>query len=294
MLIETRITNSGLVEYDKVKVAIERLKSFEPEDGYYLAFSGGKDSVVIKKLADMAGVKYEAHYHLTSIDPPELVQFIKTFSDIVIDLPEDPMWKIIVNHGIGPTRRIRFCCGELKESFGKGRITVTGVRWAESVNRKKNRHLVDIGDMKAGIVLNNDNDESRRIVEQCYRTSQTLVNPIIDWSDDEVWEFIRKYNIPYCKLYDDGWKRLGCIGCPMAGYEQRKREFERWPTYKRAYIRAFDQMIAQRKQKGLPCDRMFTDGETYFSWWMEEITFYNPDGKQITLDDLEDQEDVWD
>lgn len=47
---------------DFVEVAIERLKAFEPEEGYYLAFSGGKDSVVIKELANIAGVKYDAHY----------------------------------------------------------------------------------------------------------------------------------------------------------------------------------------------------------------------------------------
>lgn len=62
---------------DKVQTAIERLKVFEPEEGYYLAFSGGKDSVVVKALANMAGVKYDAHYNVTTVDPPELVQFIK-------------------------------------------------------------------------------------------------------------------------------------------------------------------------------------------------------------------------
>ena len=61
----------------KLEVAIQRLKTFEPSEGYYLAFSGGKDSVVIKALADMAGVKYDAHYNVTSVDPPELVRFIK-------------------------------------------------------------------------------------------------------------------------------------------------------------------------------------------------------------------------
>ena len=72
---------------DRVETAIERLKAFEPPEGYWLAFSGGKDSVVVKALADMAGVKYEAHYQNTSVDPPELVQFIKTFDDVQDDLP---------------------------------------------------------------------------------------------------------------------------------------------------------------------------------------------------------------
>lgn len=66
----------------KVETAIERIKTFEPPEGYFLAFSGGKDSVVIKALADMAGVKYDAHYNITSVDPPELVRFVKTFDDV--------------------------------------------------------------------------------------------------------------------------------------------------------------------------------------------------------------------
>lgn len=71
-----QLNMSGL---DKVETAIKRLQTFEPPEGYYLAFSGGKDSAVIKALADMAGVKYDAHYNLTSVDPPELVKFIKDF-----------------------------------------------------------------------------------------------------------------------------------------------------------------------------------------------------------------------
>lgn len=62
---------------NKVKASLERIKAFEPPEGYYLAFSGGKDSVVCKALLDMAGVKYDAHYRVTSVDPPELVRFIR-------------------------------------------------------------------------------------------------------------------------------------------------------------------------------------------------------------------------
>ena len=75
-------------ERDKVAIAIEFLKMFCPEEGYYLAFSGGKDSVVCMRLLDMAGVKYDAHYNLTTVDPPELVQFIKTFPNVIIERPK--------------------------------------------------------------------------------------------------------------------------------------------------------------------------------------------------------------
>ena len=135
---------------DKVQVAIERFKTFEPLEGYFLAFSGGKDSVVIKALADMAGVKYDAHYQLTSVDPPELVRFVKSFDDVIIDVPRDKdgeritMWNLIPRKMMPPTRLVRYCCQELKESGGDGRFTVTGVRWAESSNRKNNQGEVTI------------------------------------------------------------------------------------------------------------------------------------------------------
>ena len=142
---------------DKVDLAIETLRFFEPKDGsgYYLAFSGGKDSVCIKALADMAGVKYDAHYNVTSVDPPELVRFIKQFHPDVMferrirDGKPVTMWRLIREKGFPPTRLTRFCCTELKENGGEGRIVVTGVRWAESVNRRKNNGRVTIADKKA-------------------------------------------------------------------------------------------------------------------------------------------------
>ena len=254
---------------DKVEKAIMRLQTYEPPEGYYLCFSGGKDSVVIKALADMAGVKYDAHYNISSVDPPELVRFIKDkHPDVIFEYPRDKdgkvitMWNLIPQKSMPPTRIVRYCCAYLKENGGKGRLKVTGVRWAESTRRKKSHSEVTFADKKAiktieqelsdedflstpqgGVVLRLDNRDNARIVEMCYRTHTTLVNPIIDWDDAEVWEFIKEYNVPYCSLYDEGFKRLGCIGCPMGSVQQREHEFERWPKYKNLYLMAFQQMI---------------------------------------------------
>lgn len=136
---------------NKVEKAIDALKTFEPPEGYYVAFSGGKDSVVIKALCDMAGVKYDAHYRITSVDPPELVRFIKEkHPDVSMDYPRysdgtvATMWNLIPKKRMPPTRLVRYCCDVLKESGGEGRMTVTGVRWAESNNRKNNQGKVTI------------------------------------------------------------------------------------------------------------------------------------------------------
>ena len=180
---------------------------------------------------------------------------------------------------------------------------MTGTRWAESPKRRANQGLITMFSGKAGrtavketgakheitksggIVMNMDNDTTRRTVELCYRTNRTLVNPIIDWTDEEIWEFIRSENIPYCQLYDEGWKRLGCIGCPLAGCDQQRKEFERWPYMYRVYLHAFADMLEARKRAGKE-DATWTSAETVMEWWLRDPkkAKQQVDG-QISIDD---------
>lgn len=166
---------------EKVQKAIDRLKAFEPADEpYYLCYSGGKDSDCIRILADLAGVKHDIVHNLTTVDAPETVRYIKSIPDVKIEMPKYSMWQLIEKKKIPPTRLIRYCCDELKEKGGKGRVKVTGVRWAESVSRKQNGGVVKIigkpkttialaeelqveyePTAKGGLILNTDNDESR-------------------------------------------------------------------------------------------------------------------------------------
>lgn len=247
----------------KLEVSIERIKQIEPRGGsWWLAFSGGKDSCVIKALCDMAGVKYDAHYRVTTVDPPELVQFIKDqHPDVKFEYARYPdgkpvtMWNLIPKKKMPPTRFARYCCEYLKEGGGEDRDKITGVRWAESNRRKAKRSGLEVrkGNAKWANAdrekLDPDNmDED--MVRFCMQSKGFILNPIIDWTDDEVWEFIHRYNIPYCHLYDEGFTRLGCIGCPMATTKEREKEFERYPKFKEAYIRAFDRMIENEKEGG--------------------------------------------
>ncbi len=264
----TENTLSGI--RNKVHISIERLKAFEPAEGYYLAFSGGKDSLCIYHLAIEAGVKFEAHYNITTVDPPELVRFIRrNYPDVIFDKPVLSMRELIINKGSPPFRKGRYCCSELKEGNGQNRICVTGVRWAESNSRKLNHGIAEtFTSDKNNRILFEDNDEGRRLFETCMQKSKRLVNPIVDWLDEDVWEYIHSRNIKYCCLYDEGYTRLGCIGCPMASEASRSQQFERWPQYKKMYIKAFDEMIIRRKRKGLKVGSNWQTGEMVFDWWL--------------------------
>lgn len=232
---------------EKEKRAIEYLKAFQPTtEPYYLCYSGGKDSDCILTLAKMAGINYEAHHNLTTVDAPETVQFIKAKTEVIIDRPKKSMWELIVEKRMPPTRLVRYCCEELKEKGGKGRIKILGVRWDESNNRKENAGFVKvIGKPKTmqkeadednldyrvtkqqGLVLNDDNDKNRRFVERCYRTTSTMVNPIVDWTDQDVLEFLAHYDVELNPLYQAkkvdncyrlcGESRIGCLCCPLSG-----------------------------------------------------------------------------
>lgn len=284
---------------EKEKRAIAYLQAFEPaSEPYYLCYSGGKDSDCIKILAELAGVKFEAYHNLTTVDAPETVYYIKSQKDVIISFPQKNMWQLIVEKGMPPTRLSRYCCEKLKERGGHKRVKITGVRWSESIRRRENSGLVQIiGKEKTtrkqaeaeganyrvskqgGLILNDDNDENRRFVEHCYRTTTTMVNPIIDWTDEDVWGFLHHYGCKGNPLYHCGFHRIGCIGCPLGGYETMKREFLRYPKYRENYVRAFDRMLQRRQEKGLPTNDVWKDGESVMRWWAGD------DPRQLTMFD---------
>ena len=280
--------------HDRVQTAIDRLRNFEPPEGYWLAFSGGKDSQCIYHLAKMAGVKFEAHYRVTSVDPPELVRFIRRqYPDVHFDIPHDKsgkpvtMWSLIASKTMPPTRMARYCCAQLKETAGDGRLVVTGVRWSESARRKKERHLIDSG-KKEGQYTNYDNEDTRKMVEQCYLKRRTTLNPIIDWSEEDVWEYLNDVaKVPHCELYDQGFTRLGCIGCPMQSPEAMLKDFARWPKYRENYLRAFAPMLENAKERGR--GENWDTVDDVMRWWIGQENNVKIDENQIEIEEEYDE-----
>lgn len=261
--------------------------------------SGGKDSLVCREIVRRAGVPYEVVHHLTTEDAPETVYYVRdSFKKLEeqgiccrIDKPfygKRPvtMWSLIPIKKFPPTRIQRYCCQVLKENMIRDRFIITGVRWAESIKRRNQRGIFEnfTRNIKQKLILNNDNDEKRLLFETCTLKGKRVCNPIIDWQDRDVWDYIRSEHLAFNPLYEKGFFRVGCLGCPMAG-RRRCQEFRLYPTYRRAYIRAFDKMLENLKQERSSV--RWRNGIEVFDWWMEDDTLEG----QIALSDLESWRD---
>lgn len=280
--------------------AIEILQMLCGNSGCVISDSGGKDSSVLKHIAmkckEKHGLNFTIQHNHTTVDAPETVYFVREEQkkhkvmgiEYNILYPKRSMWQLIVDHCIPPTRLMRYCCADLKEYSGHGEKLVTGVRKAESRNRRDNQGVVTfpkpkknlkqkietdenfhITDKGGVVLLNLDNGDSREIVETCFRTHKTLINPLIDWDDDFLWWYIRNENIVLNPQYECGQCRVGCVGCPMAG-KHRWAEFEKYPKYKDLYIMAFARMLKERERRGLKTIPQWKNAQCVFDWWMED------------------------
>jgi phosphoadenosine phosphosulfate reductase len=213
--------------------------------GFHVAFSGGKDSQVIYELCKMAGVKFQTYFYKTSIDPPELLSFIrKNYPDVEWIRPKMTMFQLIVKKGILPLRQARFCCEYLKERNGLESVVITGITRAESAKRKKRQEF------ESSCKFGGD---------------KNLLNPILDWTKKEVFQFLKERDIEICKLYKIQ-NRIGCVGCPMSPKKMR-RDFRNMPNFKKAYINTVQKLI---DDKGKYSE--FENAEDVVNWWSSGLS----------------------
>ena len=237
--------------------------NYDAENGYYLAFSGGKDSQALFHMTQLAGVKFCGHMNLTSVDPPEVIRFVKkNYPEVELIKPGKSIFQHAIEKQILPTMRVRWCCAEYKETAGAGKVTLIGIRKAESSRRAK-RNEVEINNRKfsgdldgldeyrqeqrakrarrkskeQGVNITNADEE--QTLGCIHGKESLLISPIIYWTEKDVWEFLNDVvKVPHCSLYDEGWHRIGCIGCPMSSHRQKMIENKRYPHIKRGWIKA--------------------------------------------------------
>lgn len=303
----------------KQKQAIDRIRlASEMSETYYgqplvITYSGGKDSEVLLDLALKSKCRIEVVNSHTTVDAPQTVYHIrKRFKELEVVgietkilMPDRTMWQLIANNSMPPTRLARYCCKVLKEQSIPNRFIATGVRWSESESRKQTWSVFEVRGKTKALAKMFTFEHSNEVFQDALRVSKELeqdakeensydctlisnakknndliVNPIVDWTDSDIWNYINKNSIEVNPLYEMGYERVGCIGCPFAGKHTRQKQFKDFPKYRSLYILSMDRMIQRRKDRGLKT--IWENGEDCFRWWIEDKS----DPNQMTIDDF--------
>jgi phosphoadenosine phosphosulfate reductase len=238
---------------DHIAEAIVFIREHEPPEGYFVAFSGGKDSLVLLHLVRAAMVKHECYYNV-GIEPPEVRQFVKKhYPETHLLYPHESFFETL-KRKFPPLRTKRWCCDTLRKYPSRPiplKHRLMGLRAEESLKRSQ-RPMIDI-----------------------HKREHTIIyKPIFHWKEWEVWEYIEQNEIAYPSLYDEGWDRVGCVVCPFicsTDMRQILRNKARWPGFYKAFEHAVTAWFQTRQAQGAPL-REKTPGE-YLEHWYKGITW---------------------
>lgn len=272
VLSKVRPSLAKKIEYsiDLIRKSEKMALRLDPENGFYNTFSGGKDSQVLYHLVKLSGVKHKTHMNLTSVDPPEVIRFVKLhYPDVELIKPRMSIYDMAKKKHILPTRSLRWCCAEYKEISGEGKVTLIGVRKQESAQRAKREEIsTNIKGKRTEETFDQWSEHEEQMVTCVGGKDKILVSPIIYWTERDVWEFLNANNIPHFKLYDEGNTRIGCLCCPMSNYRQKLKYIRKYPHVKRGWIKAIQWLI----DNGY-INHNFNDAETGFHWWISGKSF---------------------
>ena len=259
-----------LYSIDLIRKSEKMALRLDPVDGFYNTFSGGKDSQCLYHLVKLSGVKAKTHMNLTSVDPPEVIRFVKTqYPDVELIKPKMSIYDMAKKKHILPTMRVRWCCAEFKETSGAGKVTLIGIRREESARRAKRQEIsTNIKGKRSEETFDQWSEHEEKMVTCVGGKDKILVSPIIHWTERDVWEFLNSNCIPHCELYDQGYTRIGCICCPMSSLRQKRKEIERWPHVKRNWIKTI-----QWLKDNWYSSHAEESAETNFRWWISGKSF---------------------
>jgi len=232
--------------------------------GVYVAFSGGKDSTVLLHIARQLYPGILGVFNNTGLELPEINAFVRSYDNVVILRPKMPFHKVIKKYGwpiiskeqahfISQFRNIKSedpkharakspnllrlrwfgrpngrskisekwkfavdapfeispkCCDKLKKEPAK--------RFEKQTGRKP----------MLGVMASESQLRSQRHICNLYDAKRPISKPLLRWSEQDIWNYIREFKVPYCKAYDQGWERTGCIFCMYGIHKDSPNRFQ--------------------------------------------------------------------
>ena len=230
----------------KIDASIRLLQSIgKAYDGVIeIAYSGGKDSEVILQLAKEAGINYEAIYKNTTIDPPGTIAHVKKMGARIIR-PKETFFQLVARKGL-PSMRRRFCCEVLKEYKVLDKCVI-GVRKEESTARAKRY---------------NEPTQCRWYGAKKEENHVEQIMPILDWTNDDVKEYIIDRNIKLAPVYLDGggqnrhYKTPWLYVLPYTIGKETHRELQAIPKHGQSIYTSGAKILRQAPQKQEICRRL--------------------------------------
>lgn len=259
---------------DKLEVAIALLKAWEPLGGYYFADSGGACSSATLDILQRNDIKHDAHHCVSPIDPPIIREFLKQYHpDTQWDYHAKGFWKMVQSKGL-PMRNRRWCCEVIKEAGGDNRVVVVGNRRAEGNIRSK-QCFVETPEQRMATMTKRGFKPKK--------STKTFLRPIIEFTDSDLWQYIREHDVPYLSLYDEGtdhkgygegiFKRMGCVLCPFARNIESEEEY--FPEIVKLWKLACERLTVATKERGYlnkrgkPVKHRFEPGtDQMYDWWV--------------------------
>ncbi len=179
-----------------------------------LSCSFGKDSTVLLHMATRIYPEIPVLYLNTGLEFPETLEFRdKLVAEWGLNLreytPTVTYEELAAEHGNDVySKNPKLCCECLKVEPVKRALDgldawITGLRRDETEFRK----TIKIVEDHNGIVK---------------------INPLANWTEKEIWNYLKENNVPYNPLYDQGFRSLGCMPCTKDGLWGQFERAGRW------------------------------------------------------------------
>lgn len=249
-----------------------------------IAFSGGKDSQALYHLAKNLNVPFVAKHMFTTWEQPELIRFIRErYHDVIHQKQPLTMWQLIEKHRFLPSRWVRYCCSYFKEMKEPGCVVMTGVRKSESVSRSKRLPLEYSPlsrDKRYGLSMSEIAEKAKvnSMVQCVHGKDEILTHPLFSWSENDVKYYLSEVcRVPLCPVYSMGYKRAGCVLCPLATYKDRIMDAKMYPKYYQKLRRVIQKLVESGDflaEYDLTVDQhldIYMKGLPFKKWYAENV-----------------------